>query len=312
LGSVLVQAVRGSDEEAVSMLHEAVALSRDTGATDVAARAALELGHVETLRAHYPRAEMWFSQATELAGGDPTVLAWVQLFVGMGRTDIADYAAARPVLEHAVDLAARSGDSRVRAYALAALGRLQLLRGESGAGPTLQAACSTAAEIGWTSFLPFPQALLAEVWLAAGDLDAASAAFDYAYATACQVGDPCWESYSLRGQGLLAVAQGDESLALELLTAAPAACRRVRDAHDWVEGYCLDALCGFAVAKGLADADAWVEELEDFAARRGLRELLARASLHRAGLGQPGAAELASVLVGELDNPLLAGERVTG
>lgn len=306
LGSVLVQAVRGSDEEAVSMLHEAIALTRVAGPPDVAARAALELGHVETLRAHYPRAEMWFSEATNLAAGDPSVLAWVHLFVGMGRTDQGDYRRARPMLDQAVDLAVASGDSRARAYALTALGRLQLLRGESAAAPTLEAACSTAAQIGWTSFLPFPRALLAEVWLTAGDLEAASAAFDHAYATACQVGDPCWESYSLRGQGLLAAARGEDSLALDLLTAAPAACHRASDAHDWVEGYCLDALCGFAVAHGLREATCWVEELEDFAARRGLRELIARASLHRAALGQPGAGDLAAVLITEVDNPLLS------
>lgn len=309
LGSVLVQGVRGSDEEAVSVLHEAVALSRHAGPSDVAARAALELGHVETLRAHYPRAEMWFSEATDLAEGDPVVLAWVHLFVGMGRTDQGDYPGARTALAEAVRLAGASGDSRARAYALTAQGRLQLLRGESAASATLEAACSAAADIGWTSFLPFPRALLAEVWLAAGDLDAASAAFDHAYATACQVGDPCWESYSLRGQGLLAAARGEDSLALDLLTAAPAACRRARDAHDWVQGYCLDALCGFAVTGGLAEAGSWVEDLEDFAARRGLRELLARASLHRAALGQPGAAELASLLIADLDNPMLRVEQ---
>jgi hypothetical protein len=150
------------------------------------------------------------------------------------------------------------------------------------------------------------------VWLAAGDLDAAGAAFDHAYATACQVGDPCWESYSLRGQGLLAAVRGEDSLALDLLTAAPAACRKVRDAHDWVQGYCLDALCGFAAAAGLAETASWVEELEVFAARRGLRELLARASLHRAALGEPGAAEVASVLMGEVDNPLLSAEQTAG
>jgi DNA-binding SARP family transcriptional activator len=305
LGAAMVHGVRGSDEEAVSLLHEAITLSRDDGPRSVAARAALELGHVETLRAHYPRAEMWFSEATELAGGDASVLAWTHLFLGMGRTDQGEYAAARPTLTDAVEEARASGDARALAYALTALGRLQLLRGETEAGPTLEVAGEVAAGIGWTSFVPFPRALLAEVRLMQGELDAASAAFDQAYATACQVGDPCWESYSLRGQGLLAAARGEDGLALDLLTAAPAACRRAFDTHDWVEGYCLDALCQFAVAGELVEAASWVQELEDFAARRGLRELVARASLHRARLGQPGAAELAVVLVDDLDNPRL-------
>lgn len=306
LGSVLVQGVRGSDEEAVSVLHEAIALSRGAGPGEVAARAALELGHVETLRAHYPRAERWFTEATTLADGDPRVMAWVDLYAGMGRTDQGDYGGARPVLALAVELAGAAGDARARAYALTALGRLQLLRGETHAAATLETACSVTAEIGWTSFMAFPRALLAEVWLAAGDVDAASGAFDHAYALACQVGDPCWESYSLRGRGLLAAARGQDDLAFDLLTAAPTACRRIRDAHDWVEGHCMEALCRFAVARGLPEASSYVDELEGFAARRGLRELVARATMHRAALGQPGAAELAAVLVADLDNPALA------
>ena len=305
LGTVLVQGVRGSDEEAVAVLHEAIALTRITGQSDIGARAALELGHVETLRAHYSRAEVWFTEATALAAGDPCVLAWVELFRGMGRSDQGDYTGGRPRLERAVELARSAGDARATAYALTALGRLQLLRGEPTALGTLDAACAAASAIGWTAFLPFPRALLAEVWLAAGDLGAAGAAFDHAYALACQVGDPCWESYSLRGRGLVAAAQGADDLARELLIEAPTACRRIRDAHDWVEGHCLDALCRFAVSRGLAEAPAWVDELEDFAARRGLRELVARAALHRSALGQTGAANLVAVLVGGRGNPLL-------
>lgn len=302
LGTVLVQGVRGSDEEAVVVLHEAIALTRPTGQNEIGARAALELGHVETLRAHYSRADVWFTEATGLAAGNPCILAWVELFSGMGRTDQGDYVSARPRLERAVELARSAGDARATAYALTALGRLQLLRGESTALATLDAACAAASAIGWTAFLPFPRALLAEVWLAAGDLGPAAAAFDHAYALARQVGDPCWEGYSLRGRGLLAAAQGADDLALELLVEAPRACRRIRDAHDWVEGHSLEALCRFAVSRGLAEAAAWVDELEDFAARRGLRELVARAAQHRSALGQTGAANLVAVLGGDHDN----------
>ncbi|MDV3222211.1 BTAD domain-containing putative transcriptional regulator [Intrasporangium sp.] len=309
LGTVLVQGVRGSDEEAVLLLHEAIALTGTVGEAQAGARAALELGHVETLRAHYPRAEVWFSRATELAGDDARILAWVELFRGMGRTDEGNHAAALPRLVRAVELGGSIGDARARAYALTALGRLQLLRREPAARATLESACDVATSIGWTAFVPFPRALLAEVWLAAGDLEAAGAAFDHAHALACQVGDPCWESYSLRGRGLLAAAQGADDLALELLLEAPAACRRIRDAHDWVEGYCLEALCWFGVSRGLAEAPAWVDDLEDFAARRGLREFVARAALHRSALGQPGAAELAVVLIAGLDNPTLGSDR---
>ena len=74
----------------------------------------------------------------------------------------------------------------------------------------------------------------------------------------------------------------------------------------------MEALCRFAVERGLAEAPSYVDDLEGFAARRGLRELVARAALHRADLGQAGAAELAAVLVADIDNPLLRSRAGAG
>jgi DNA-binding SARP family transcriptional activator len=308
LGRVLVHGVRGSDEEAVTVLHEALLAARRSGSADVAARAALELGHVELLRGRYPRAAMWFGRSTRLGGDDPRLRAWVGVFAGMGRTDQADYPAAVAVLAAAVADARVSGDARAEAYALTALGRLRVLRDEREAAlAALDRACAVAQDLGWTSFLPFPRSQRAEVLLRSGDLDGADAGLEGAYALACQVGDPCWESYALRGRGLLAAARGDDAAALDLLTEAPRACRRQRDAHSWVEAYCLEALCGFAVPRGLPSAAGWVDELEAFAARRGMRELVARAALHRVALGQPGAVEHAAGLVAGIANPALAG-----
>lgn len=313
LGRVLVHGVRGSDEEAVAVLHQALVAARSSGSADVAARAALELGHVETLRGRYPRAGMWFRRSRELGGDDARLRAWVGVFDGIGRTDQADYAGAAAALAEATEDARSAGDLRAEAYALTALGRLRVLRDEPGpALAALDRACAVAQDLGWTSFLPFPRSQRAEVLLRAGDLAGAEAGFEGAYALACQVGDPCWEGYALRGRGLLAAARGDDGAALDLLTAAPGACRRQRDAHDWVEAHCLDALCGFAVPLGVPGAAAWVDELEGFAARRGMRELVARAGLHRAALGQPGAAEHAAALVAGIDNPALAAAPIRG
>ncbi|MGR0220064.1 BTAD domain-containing putative transcriptional regulator [Agromyces sp. ZXT2-6] len=306
LGAALVHGVRGSDEEAVIVLHRSFAMATDCGARPVAARAALELGLVETLRAHYPRMEAWFAEARGLADGDERLLAWIGVYAGLGRTDQAQYPLALATLEEAEDLARSSGELRALAYAATGLGRLHLLRGDlHRARAELDLAVATVREIGWTAFLPFPRALIAEVDLLEGDRAAAEEAIEHSYALACQVGDPCWESYALRGRGLLAAARGDDAAALDLLTEAPRASRRLPDTHDWVDGYCLDALCGFAVARGLPSAQGWVDELEEFAGRRGMRELLARALLHRVALGSPAAAEAAALLIGEIDNPAL-------
>jgi hypothetical protein len=230
----------------------------------------------------------------------------VGVYAGIGRTDQADYSIAERTLDEAARLARSAADDHALAFALTATGRLRLLRGEHVAARTaLDLACSTAQDLGWTSFLPFPRALRAEVALVLGDLAEAADGFDHSYALACQVGDPCWESYSLRGRGLLAAERGDDALALDLLTAAPAACRRQRDAHDWVEGYCMEALCRFAVSRQVAGAAGWTRELTEFASRRGMRELVARAAAHRAALGQVGAGELAALLLAGIDNPVL-------
>jgi DNA-binding SARP family transcriptional activator len=306
LGTVLVHGVRGSDEEAVTLLHRAHALAKRCGARDVAARAAHELGVVETLRGHYARMEAWFTEAAELADGDERLLAWTNLYAGIGRTDQAEYASAEPTLRRAIEMADRVGDPRASAYAATGLGRLHLLRGELGpARQMLEGAFATTHRLGWTAFLAFPQSLLATVDLVEGREQEAQDGLERAYATACHVGDPCWESYALRGQGLMSAARGDDDAALRLLREATRSSRRLPDTHAWVDGYCLEALCDFAVEHSLAEAPAWVDELEEFASGRGMRELTVRALLHRSRLGQAGASASARMMLAAVDNPAL-------
>jgi hypothetical protein len=103
----------------------------------------------------------------------------------------------------------------------------------------------------------------------------------------------------------VAVERGEVERGLELLVEAPRLCRRLPDTYLWIEAYGLDALCGVAVEHDPEAAGRWIGELEAIAARRGLRELLARAAVHRARLGEPGAGENARALAAQLDNPAL-------
>jgi hypothetical protein len=145
----------------------------------------------------------------------------------------------------------------------------------------------------------------AELKLIDGRLDQAAEELDHSYELAVQVGDPAWQGYSLRGRGLLADRTGKTADALRLLREGLAACHGVRDSYDWIEAACLDSLCGFALRHRLDDAAGWVDKLDDFASRRGMREMVARAALHRFVLGQPGAEEAAGLLVAAVDNPAL-------
>ena len=86
LGAALVEGVRGADEEGMSVLHEAVLLARRAGDRPTAARAAQEIEHVETLRARYAGMEVWAARARELAVGEPRLLAWTEVYAGLGRS----------------------------------------------------------------------------------------------------------------------------------------------------------------------------------------------------------------------------------
>jgi hypothetical protein len=156
-----------------------------------------------------------------------------------------------------------------------------------------------------TAFVPWPESFRGDVDLVLGDLDAAEERFEHAFALGCQVGDPCWESVALRGLGLVAAARGDVPRALDLLVEAPKLCRRLPDTYLWIETYALDALCSVAVEHHADASRRWVDQLEAITARRGVRELLLRATVYRARLGEPGAVDAARLLAAEIDNPAL-------
>jgi hypothetical protein len=77
----------------------------------------------------------------------------------------------------------------------------------------------------------------------------------------------------------------------------------------------LDAAAGVAVDRGAADARELAKRLEETASRSGLRELIARALLHRARLGDDDTAAGARLIIEGIDNPALreagASERRT-
>ena len=307
LGSSLVHAARGSDEEGAAALHEGIALAEALDDAVLAATAWREIGWVEFLRARYPRADKALGTAAELATGDEAELAWIDLIRGAYRSDVGEYSAAANYLHLAIKRADVVGADRPAAFARAVLGRLHLLRGElDDARVMLDAALVRVSAIGWTTFLPYPESYRAEVDLMAGDVDAAAERFEHAFSLGCQVGDPCWEGLACRGLGLVAAARGDLPRAFEMLDEAPRRCRRLPDTYLWVEAYCLEALCAVGVTHGAASTGQWIDELDTIASRNGMRELLVRATSHRARLGEPGALEAARSLAAEVDNPALA------
>jgi DNA-binding SARP family transcriptional activator len=309
LGSALVHAVRGRDGEGAGLLHQAIGVAEKAAEPQVAARARRELGYVEGLRGRYDRAERWVREAGLLAAGDAEEQAWIAAVHGVVLTDTGRSAAAIDALHEAVRCARESGVDQAETWALTFLGRAHLLRRELGpARQALEAALEGTRRLRWTSFLPLPEALLADVDLAEGRIDAAEAAYEHAHALALQFGDPCWEGFAGRGLGLVAARRGDVDTALHLVTEARTRCIRLPDAWLWVEGFCLEALCRLAIDLGRPDARRSIADLEALATRTGMREFAAHAYLYRARLGDRTAVDAARVLAAEVDNPAVLVE----
>jgi DNA-binding SARP family transcriptional activator len=308
LGGALVHAARGTDEEGAAALHEGTTLAEAVGRDDVAATGWREISWVRFLRAQYDRAEESLARTAELADGRDEELAWIDLIRGACRHDTGDYAAAGMLLPLAVERARRLPAGQPLAQALTMLGRYHMLRGElEDALHLLDQALDEVDARGMTAFVSWPEAFRGELDLVLGDVDAAEARFEHAFALGTEVGDACWESVGLRGLGLVAAARGDVLRALDLLVEAPKLCRRLPDTYLWIEAYALDALCAVAVEHGAGAAVRWIDELEAITARRGILELQLRATVYRARLGEPGAFEAARSLASQIDNPALAG-----
>jgi DNA-binding SARP family transcriptional activator len=306
LGAALVHTARGTDEEGAAALREGTMLAEQAERQDIAATGWREISWIQFLRAQYERAEESLANSSEFAAGDDQELAWVELIRGACRHDVGDYAEAGRLLRSAAARARRLGSGQPLGQALTLLGRFHLLRGEiDDAVAALDHALEEVEARGMTAFGPWPESFRGELDLMVGDVASAQARFEHAFALGCEVGDPCWEGIALRGLGLAAAARGDVSHALDLLTEAPKRCRRLPDTYLWIEAYALDALCAVAVEHRAQATMQWIDRLEAIAARRGIRELLLRATAYRARLGEPGAIEAAHALAAQIENPAL-------
>ncbi|HEY9817965.1 MAG TPA: BTAD domain-containing putative transcriptional regulator, partial [Candidatus Obscuribacterales bacterium] len=305
LGHALVHVGRGSDEEGGAALHEAVTHAIEVGDEHTAAIAYRELAFADLERGRYHRALDLLAEATRLAAGDDAEMAWIECIQGACLNDQGCYSQAFKVLSSAVERAERTESPEALVFARCWVGRLHLLRGEwAEAKPVLERALQEAHAC-WMALAPLPEALLAEVHLLTGDLDTAESQLERAFVMGRQLDDPCLESIAMRGLGLVAVARGQSSRGYQMLIDAPRISRRLPDSYRWIEAYGLDALCRVAIAQGQAAAPRWIADLESLAARCGMSELVVRALLHKARLGEPGAFETARDLATAIDNPLL-------
>ncbi len=307
LGGALVHAARGRDEEGAVVLHEAIHLATHTGDRATSVTAHRELGFVEVQAGRRRTAEVWLAKAQALADTDEE-LAAVLGVRGMNCSDRGDYPAAFEHLGESVERAGRCAAHRQQAWSLSILARAHLLRAErSQAAAAVALSLELVHQQRWMAFLPWPQTLRAQLDLDAGDTEGAADGLEQAWALACQLDDPCWESVAARGLGLLNAERGDRVAATGWLSEAAVRCNRVPDRYQWVRGYVLDAVITIALDDHADDrARPLVETLASLAARCDMGELVVRAHLHRCRLGDETALASARLLGAHIDNPALA------
>lgn len=306
LGSSLIHAPRGRDEEGSVVLHRAIEVASEAGLSRFVTGSQRELGYVEMLAARYDRARTWLEHALETVGGDVAEEAMIRAVLGACWSDTAHYPEAITELERSLALAEEAGGGKQIAFTCAFLARARLLTGSMDEARSLsRRAKLTAEQEGWTSFVAWPESFSGDCFLADGDVDAAADAYEHAFALGCQIGDPCWEGVGARGIGLVKARRGLIDEAIDWLDEARTRCVRISDAYMWVECYCQDALCQIATAHDLENAPRFVEELEARSASRGFLEFVARAHLHRFHQGDEKALDAATVLAANIANPLL-------
>ena len=303
LGEAYIHGVRGRDGEGATALHAALAIAEDTGSAGLVSQATRELGYVEMLRGRYDRAEVWLRRAIDEAD-DAGLRAGALGFSGAVAGDRGQTQTSMDLLTRSLDEAAASGRLRQSAWANAFLGRAHVVREEwAEARPALEQAIEIARSAGWMSFVPYPQSLLGRSTSQRdGSMRHAMRSrrrSRWAARSAMRAGRAWVRVVSAWS----AIATGDVTDGIAWLDDASARCIRIPDTYLWIHGYCLDALCEQAIIHGAEGAGRWVARLESMAARTGMNELLVRAFLHRAALGDEDARESAAMFAARIDNP---------
>jgi DNA-binding SARP family transcriptional activator len=306
LGTALVHAVRGRDEEGAAVLHEALAAAETAGHRETLLAALGELAYTDIQAGRRASVEQRLARAEGLADSDAEHAA-ILAVQGMNRSDMGDYVGAFNALHRSVQHAERCGDRRQTAFSLSLIARAQLLRDEtSEAMCALDRALQLVEAERLLSFLPFPEAMRGEVDLRHGDTVRATERFERSFALACELQDPCWEGLAARNLGLLHRAGGQPGASREWIDQARTRCTRLPDRYVWMHGHVLDTaiICSLEEAER-EHTSKLIRALGALAARTEMRELVVRSLVHAARIGQTGALDSARALAVTIDNPAL-------
>lgn len=233
LGSALVHAIRGFDDEGAIMLRQAASIAAEAGISQIAAIAFRELGYVEALAGRRPSSAKYLREAHDFAQNDSDTLASIHAVTGFNLVDWGELQAGLSHFEQALAYARSCGNRRREIWALGIGGWGQLRAGHADVAKEWLSQClKLCDETSWIAFLPWPQALIVEANIALGQKDnSAQIALEESLALSRQLGDPCWEAANGRALALLKIDAGDLATAERWLSHARETCCSVTDLY---------------------------------------------------------------------------------
>jgi len=273
LGAALIGAGTARHQDGELALHRAIALAEAAGEPRIAASAYRHLAASDVLRGLYSRADRRLTAAEAITVPDLSEQVELAAIRGVSVLDQGDTTGAISVF-HAGLAADPDRAHPFLPIMLAHAGRARLLAGDLPAARThLQDALQIARARAWAGVTAAPLALLGHVATAEGNLGAARDLLEQAFAQACQVADPCWETWAAHGLGLHAAAAGDETSALSHLADAITRSRPQRGGHLWSHVWALTAAIPLARRAADPRGPAWHDEALTTAQRSGMRSL---------------------------------------
>lgn len=233
LGTSLVHAIRGFDEEGAIMLRRAADAASKNGSSRITAASLRELGYVEALAGRRQDSAKYLQDAMEYAQGDDDALAGIHAVTGFNLVDWGNTKSGLSHFEQSLAYSRKCGNRRREIWALGIGAWGQLRSGNAATAETWLKSClNLCEETRWIAFQPWPQALLAEAQLILLRLDnSAQIKLEESLALSSQLDDPCWEAANARALALLQLDSGDLATAKSWLDHAHARCCSVTDLY---------------------------------------------------------------------------------
>lgn len=277
LTAMLNMSVRGWDE-AVTTATQARHLAEQSGRDEDQALARSILAGSELMRGDY-RAALTHAASGAAISDEPGSLSLNLAFLCAVETDTRHDKEACDHATEAMAQAELSGDPVRLAYAYAYAAHADIVAGRyASAHPHVRRAIEACSSV--LVLKPWPMAMLAELQVHAGDVDAAQQTATEADGLATVTGISYQRALAQRAIALGEAAAGDDEAALDRLAFALDHARRTSRqgyAFHWPVAWVLESLACISARSGPRDAKRWTVALLDHAAATGMTTFADRA-----------------------------------